>query len=266
MQAEASCGSRPSLVTLCTLVRACIARGEARRAHRWMQALVETGSSDHQSYMPAFVKKERKRLRTLRRWDVDDYLNVVMELIKALVEHDNSFTANGWLRYLSSCGLKYEQAPEVWECVRSVHPQDITPTVLSGECEAIGLPQSPPYMKPATLNGERRTDLVLQAKEYVKPSQDRPLSQVSTRTGVSPGPPTRPDTSSCLSNGRWSQLSWPRCHSAAGGSRPITSPTLRRLLEARTRGATATLSGVGGVSTPRDLVASARMPSSAAVA
>jgi len=248
LEAEAK-NCRPALVCLGAVVRACIAKGEARRAHKWMESLVERGSCEKPSYGPKVVKDERETLNSLRTWDVDAYVSLVISLIKSLADHENTITANRWLAYLSECGLQYRESPEAWEYVRMKTPQEIVPAALSGECWITGVPMSPPLRRPVTLSGERRErpqggktkmqELENGSKNpHHKGLPDRPLSQASTR----------PDSRSEAgyggpdhAGGRISVASWANSTTSRGMSSPAASragsPALRKLLDARKRGA-----------------------------
>jgi len=242
-QAEANTFSRPSLRCLCAVVRACIKKGEPRRAHQWMESLVQYGCCDHkEGYSSKMVAAESGQFRSQRSWDVDAYISLIVELVQALAEAENTITAKKWLRYLAKSGVEYGHAPEAWEKVRDMHPQDIVPAVLSGEMEALKSPQSPALRRPARLTEETRgaSKLPLQALEPAKSLQDRPTSQASTRPGTGPALGTLGNT------GRMSSLSgWGACETPRSGGSRAASPALRYLLHVRSRGATPTLSRLG---------------------
>eukprot|EP00928_Gymnodinium_smaydae_P046498 TRINITY_DN30988_c0_g1_i1.p1 TRINITY_DN30988_c0_g1~~TRINITY_DN30988_c0_g1_i1.p1 ORF type:complete len:414 (+),score=62.54 TRINITY_DN30988_c0_g1_i1:42-1244(+) len=238
-EAEAVFSRRPALATLCAMVRAAIAQGEPRRAHLWMDALVKRGCSLRPNYEPQLLKAEREQHRSRRTLDVDALISLVISLVDALAGSGNAVTANNWLRYLSESGLRYDEAPDVWERVRKATPEEIVPTVLSGESLALQAPPSPAFRQPATLSGEKRlwTGTELQVRGSSTPEHGL---QAYGSKAQSPRGNSRPGTSQGLvTGGRISQLS--NCTSPSRAQ----SPALRKMLDARTRGATPTLSGLG---------------------
>eukprot|EP00929_Paragymnodinium_shiwhaense_P004233 TRINITY_DN105014_c0_g1_i1.p1 TRINITY_DN105014_c0_g1~~TRINITY_DN105014_c0_g1_i1.p1 ORF type:complete len:449 (-),score=80.27 TRINITY_DN105014_c0_g1_i1:68-1414(-) len=153
--AERKLACRPTLLTICALVRACLDKGETRRAHLWLADLVENGCAARSDYSSNVVRAEHDTLRSQRSFDVEKYRLLVIAVLEALARQGNSATADGWLKYLAEGGLRYKDAREAWETVRSVS-WEIVPAVLSGESDRTQTPMSPPLRRPATLSGERR--------------------------------------------------------------------------------------------------------------
>eukprot|EP00927_Polykrikos_kofoidii_P016636 TRINITY_DN17527_c0_g2_i1.p1 TRINITY_DN17527_c0_g2~~TRINITY_DN17527_c0_g2_i1.p1 ORF type:complete len:438 (+),score=73.85 TRINITY_DN17527_c0_g2_i1:90-1316(+) len=221
--------SRPSLRSLSSLVRACIVAGQPRRAHQNMQALVDRGCSVRANYSPGTVRACRDSLRSLRKWDVEAFIQLVVELVEALAESRNTITADKWLKYLHSGGVESQEHRQAWEIVRLATPREIVPAVLSGECDSVDAPMFPALIRPATLSGERKAELKL-ALPSMKVVQARPSSQTSSRPGTSQGLITNKSMS----------------HPSSVLMSPLraNSPALRKMLEVRDRGATPTTQGL----------------------
>jgi len=229
---------RPNLTSQLGLIKACLQLEQVVRAHRWATHLVKNGCAQNATYAPDIVKAERVKYRSSQRWNVSGLIDTVITVTEALAGMENSHAAHQWLRYLVGCGLKPEDAYGTWEKVRKVHPMQIISTVLSGEQADPSSPGLPPRTKLASLFGEgvKRSSL-----KSPNTTLDRPTSQASAMLGddyrsessmskrSTNGPPGRtPRTARC-------------CLSDSGRRSGAASPSLRKFLDAKSRGATPSL-------------------------
>jgi len=147
--------ARPALRSWVSVIKCCCEGGEARRGHRWLESLVNEGSNEFGDYKSASVCEERMRFSSMRRFDLDAFDALVKFVIRSLVDIGHTITSNLWLNYLVETGTPPESDPDIWEHVRTLHPPEIVPLVLSGEMPN-NIPGSPGRTSPATLSGEMR--------------------------------------------------------------------------------------------------------------
>jgi len=117
-------GYKLVLPSYMALIRACLNKGETRRAHRWAMEMIASG-----------VRKPNKE--------------VMNNLVHALADVGNTQSANYWLGYMADSRIRLDDA--TYSYVRNVHPDEIVPGCLSGEHPA----PLPPEARPATLLGEQ---------------------------------------------------------------------------------------------------------------
>jgi pentatricopeptide repeat protein len=225
---EADMEVRPTLTSQLGLIRACLRVHESRRAHLWASDLIRNGCPQNVNYAPELVKAERTKFRSTWDWDVAGLIDTVLMVVEALAAAENSHTAHEWLRYLVGCGLKPEEAYGTWEKVRRAHPKEIVSTVLSGEQADPCSPGLPPRTKLASLFGEGAR----RGSSYRSGATSS--MEVSSRTDTS----LRTVSSmSIQSTGRR-----PRSALSDTGRRSgAASPSLRKFLDAKNRGATPSL-------------------------
>lgn len=226
---------RPTLATQLGLIKAGLALHEVRRAHRWAASLIKNGCSQNRNYAPELVKSQRKKFRSSWEWDVAGLVDTIIAVVKALSAAANARTANEWLRYLVMCGMKPEEAPSAWETVRRVHPMEIIPTILSAEQANPTSPGLPPSTKAATLSGEgaKQRRIASKLMSLSLCGGDRPPSSASPRAAS-------PCSMSSLSN-HPSPRSVRASLCDSGRRSGAASPSLRKFLDARNRGATPSL-------------------------
>lgn len=189
------------------------------------------------------MKAERIKFRSSWEWDVAGLVDTILLLAEALAEVQNAHTAHEWLRYLVGCGLKPEEAFSTWEKVRRVHPKEIISTILSGEQADPLSPGLPPRTKLASLFGEgmKRGSSVRRDRSSTADtsSPDRPATADSL-AGASPRSQSSMSTTTRSMHRQVVRTARPSlCDS--GRRSGATSPSLRKFLDARSRGATPSL-------------------------
>jgi pentatricopeptide repeat protein len=241
---QSDLGIRPTLATQIGLIRTCLQSKEIRRAHRWAKSLIDSGCPQNPNYAPEVVKTERAKFRSQRDWDVGGLINCLFAVVEALAAIGNARTANEWLQYFTHCGMKPQQSPEVWEKVRRVHPREIVACILSGEQDDPFSPPLPPRTKPATLHGEGWKSHSSRSSKH--DGALVPLNDSSFRGGASMSKQSisRPE-SSCMS-GRSSPRVARAALSDTGKRSGAVSPSLRKFLDARHRGAEPSLAWARG--------------------
>lgn len=186
---------RPSRSTFYKLTHALLAVGQAKRAHCWMELLVQRGCAKVDSYAACDVKQELRTLRSLRTWQPEEHVDIVLALASSLAAQGNPVTANEWLSYVVECGAKTVDHPEVWERVRSATPHEIRPSVLFAEsADDAQPPPSPSARLPAVLSGEERGEdgeMRMAATKSMAARKSSALQQGLVASSDSPRPGSR---------------------------------------------------------------------------
>lgn len=163
---------RPKMHTFRAITDGCIATGQARRAHRWLELLVKDGCDEVPLGFDAdavMVERQYQQSTIYCHWKLNLFDSMVMKVARALTDAGHTQTANKWLGYLVECGIGPDKAPELWDHVRVAHPVDIMPTLLSSETVKAygGSPRkgAPMVKLPARLNGETPRVRTLQPLE-----------------------------------------------------------------------------------------------------
>jgi len=180
------------------VIEALLRAGEPRRAHLWMQDLVQNGCCTWPSYSPELVRQRSRELRH-RRGNVEEHLELVHRLVKELAAVENTVTANEWLLYLVQCGQRPDQSPETWDAVRAKAPLQILPARLyceepnnqptrSSQANSQGALQMwrdrAPLQLPALLSGETEEDRHRYLQNNSEPETAMQMGEVVQSTGA----------------------------------------------------------------------------------
>jgi len=244
---------RPTLATQLGLIKACLRKEEVRRAHRWALLLIKNGCPQNPNYAPELVKSERTKFKSTWVWDVAGFIDTILQVVEALAAAENAHTAHEWLGYLVGCGLKPEEAYATWEKVRRVHPREIISTILSGEQADPLSPGLPPVTKLASLFGEGSKHArgssagSIVAFGFTSARSASKASCHSARTSTCGSPNPNRDRAVSSMSGRIIRPKSARTSLSDTGRRSgAASPSLRKFLDAKNRGATPSLSWARG--------------------
>jgi len=177
----------PTLPIYGHLIRGCIRLGAptSKRGHHWGEQMVAKGCKECPGPLTVEVlKAERHYQETtlISRWQLHRFDAIVKDLAKGLADSGYALSANKWLGLLVESGLPPSSDPELWEHVRSLHPQEIIPTLLSGEMGALYSHDpgprrgAPSFAVPSRLSGEEMKEVKLPRPRPQKEAEEKALS------------------------------------------------------------------------------------------
>eukprot|EP00418_Pyrodinium_bahamense_P002730 CAMPEP_0179020236 /NCGR_PEP_ID=MMETSP0796-20121207/5277_1 /TAXON_ID=73915 /ORGANISM="Pyrodinium bahamense, Strain pbaha01" /LENGTH=502 /DNA_ID=CAMNT_0020716043 /DNA_START=88 /DNA_END=1593 /DNA_ORIENTATION=+ len=218
LQACCSRGFRPARRSFLRAVQALVGAGEPRRAHHWMEAMVREGSTERADYAPREVKRVLRLRPSLRPWDAEELVEVILGLARRLAEAHNSSAADQWLGYLTECGEKPSMHIETWEYVRALTPPEIVPARLTAGVERVDFKPEPPLLLPASLSGEPPRE-VIPGQPYAEISRSPGAGFQSARI-LRPAAHASNEPGGSCSGGSSARVHTERALCSPGGRRP----------------------------------------------